>query len=76
MGRGDEVGTLPAFPAPVPTFGSDRICSECRGRGLTTVVNLPPYRRPATDGEIRLAGTGKGPARACPACAGEGLTHG
>ena len=70
----DEVGTAPLFPADRLTFGLDRECRTCKGRGLT-VAGDPPWReRPAHPAECELARRGKGPARACRKCSGTGIT--
>ena len=70
----DEVGTAPLFPADRLTFGLDRECRACKGRGLTVAGHPPWAERPAQPGQIALATRGKGPARACRKCSGTGIT--
>jgi len=69
----DEVGTAAMFPADRLTFGLDRECRACKGRGLVTQLDAVTIR-PATPGELILAQRGKGPARACRKCSGTGIT--
>jgi hypothetical protein len=69
----DEVGTAAMFPADRLTFGLDRECWRCKGRGLAVVVDAVTIR-PAGPKEIILAQRGKGPARACRHCSGTGIT--